>query len=615
MMEKCFVYLPVYNGEAFVKETIESVLNQDYPNFQVVIWDDASSDSSEDIINSYAEKYPDKIIFKKNPFNLGVGMTLRKCYEEFHNCRYFAQIGHDDVWPSNYLSSQIKVLEKNDAIVSFAATDYINNKGKKRTDIFIFEPDNINKFTHKQLFLHILKSNFLCAPASVVDLSKVDSEEMETFWGYNNDRIQDCELWLNLCLVGNFFYNKDVKIHYRVHDNNLSDINKRVLQGKLEYYTMVHRVLWSSRFLKFIEDNDDPEGMIDGVLDTVILNVAYSNPIKLLIIDFCEHFLNLGYNTEKMWSYLNWMYMDSGIITKCLKNNRKLNAPIELCLGGSIKSQKTVLSLAQSGNFAIVDDVSAINPHCICVTQLENMEFLFNHKAFYYNYMHGQVVLFCKSDKIKECKKQYPNLLVVDENISPQKLEKKLYQFVEDHTHIYRNGFFDMVTGYGYPDYGYEKIIVEIENNTPVREVFIPERETDKFTFSADGTTIEQIESDKYICLLKPNIIENGTLTICSENGIGLKDRVIINNMLYICAEVDVTESFEYIPIFRKLSYYNAGHSIMHPNNDVIMANYSELNNITNSLTYKAALKFKNILAKMHLLGFAKKLTKVILKE
>ena len=614
-MEKCFVYLPVYNGDAFIKETIESVLNQDYPNFQVVVWDDASSDSSEDIICSYVDKYPDKIIFKKNPFNLGVGMTLRKCYEEFHNCRFFAQIGHDDIWPKNYLSCQIKNLEESNAVVSFAANDYINSKGNKRTDISIFEPDNIDEFTREQLFLRILKNNFLCAPASVVDLSKVDPEEATTFWGYNNDRIQDCELWLNLCLEGEFLYNKNVKMHYRVHDNNLSDVNKRVLQGKLEYYTMVHRVLWSSRFLEFVEADDDPEGLIDAVLDTLILNVGYSNPIKLLIIDFCEHFLNFGYNTEKRWSYLNWMYMDSGIITKCLKNNKKLTAPIELCLGGSIKSKKTVLSLTQSGNFVINGDVGAINPHCICVTQLENMEFLFNHQAFYYNFMHGQVVLFCERNKVKECKKEYPNLLVVEENISPQQLEKKLYQFVEDHTHIYRNGFFDMITGYGYPDYGYEKIVVEIEKNTSVREVFIPGRETDKFTFSADGTMIEQIENDKYFCLLAPNTIENGRLTICSDNGIGLKDRVIINNMLYICAEVDVTETFEYTPIFRQLSYYNAGHSLIYPNNDEVMANYGELNNITNSLTYKAALKIKNALAKMHILGFAKKITKGILKE
>ena len=196
-MDKCIVYLPVYNGAKFLKETLDSVLNQDYENYQVVICDDCSSDESPEMISGYIKEYPKKIVYLRNHRNLGVGTTLHNCYIQYHDARFFAQIGHDDVWPKNYLSQQVAKLQSSDAVASFAQNDYVDTQGKPLKFVQIFKPEMIDSLESDEFFLYLVHANFLCAPASMVDLSKVDPDKVARFWGYNNERLQDCELWLN----------------------------------------------------------------------------------------------------------------------------------------------------------------------------------------------------------------------------------------------------------------------------------------------------------------------------------------------------------------------------------------------------------------------------------
>ena len=73
-----------YNNAEFVSDAILSVINQDYSNIQLVISDDASIDETPEIINSFQQKYPNKIIVNINKSNLGItkntNSALKKCY-------------------------------------------------------------------------------------------------------------------------------------------------------------------------------------------------------------------------------------------------------------------------------------------------------------------------------------------------------------------------------------------------------------------------------------------------------------------------------------------------------------------------------------------------------
>lgn len=611
-MDECFVYLPVYNGEKYLRKTIESVLAQDYPSFKIIIYDDCSTDSSPSIIEEYMRSNPQKIIFEKNEHNLGVGTTLHKCYEKYHDAHYFAQIGHDDMWPENYLSSQISTLSKwSNALVSFADVNYIDGRGKSSGDLAIFDQKLIDSLDRERLFLRILENNFLCAPASVVDISKLNAEEANTYWGYNNERLQDCELWLNLSMRGGFAYNHETKIYYRVHGQNLSDVTKRVLQGRLEYYTMVERILFSEQFFNFLSNSTNPSTFIDGLIETLARNVPYSNPLKLTIINMCEQLLNRGYETDTIWVFLNWLYMDTGIIGKCLKNNKKLTAKIEVTLGGMIRAAKTVRALEKSGNFIIHEDLNTLSMRSICITQESNLEYLFNLPEFNSVYLNGQVIVLCRDSTLKETQKKYPFVKCVADSISTKEMETMLYSFVEDKTHIYRNGFFDMLTGYGYPDMGYKTVYIEMEEKTSVRAIAFLDQENRIISAKTQKESLQIIQSDTSVVLFEDNVVDCGCLELQCDNDVYLKNRIVVNNIVYICNEVRKCENNIIVPVFRPLSYFNFSFSMDkytalqtdYANLTIQLASVnSTISEITSSMSYRYCIKIKELLYKFRLL-------------
>ena len=104
---KVSVLVMTYNQEDFIHETIESVISQDYPNFEYVISDDGSTDSTADIILEYAKKYPDIIVPLVNNPNLGItgnsNRGLSRCVGD-----YIALQGGDDLFLPGKISAQIE---------------------------------------------------------------------------------------------------------------------------------------------------------------------------------------------------------------------------------------------------------------------------------------------------------------------------------------------------------------------------------------------------------------------------------------------------------------------------------------------------------------------------
>ena len=77
------VFMPTFNQEGLVAESIESVITQDYDNWELIIGDDFSSDNTYEVVQSYAEKFPDQIKPFRNEKNLGVtancNRILKRC--------------------------------------------------------------------------------------------------------------------------------------------------------------------------------------------------------------------------------------------------------------------------------------------------------------------------------------------------------------------------------------------------------------------------------------------------------------------------------------------------------------------------------------------------------
>lgn len=106
------VFSPNFNNEKYISETIESIINQTYSNFEYLIIDDGSTDSSWEIIQKYAKK-DKRIKILRNEKNLGIVKTRNKGLKErLSKSKYFAIIDSDDVSELNRLRIQVEFLEK-----------------------------------------------------------------------------------------------------------------------------------------------------------------------------------------------------------------------------------------------------------------------------------------------------------------------------------------------------------------------------------------------------------------------------------------------------------------------------------------------------------------------
>ena len=108
---KVSVIMPVYNGAQYLQEAIDSILNQTFKDFELIIIDDGSSDESAEIIQKNADK-DKRIVALKNEQNSGICVTLNKGLD-IAKGEYIARMDSDDISEPNRLVVQIDFLERN----------------------------------------------------------------------------------------------------------------------------------------------------------------------------------------------------------------------------------------------------------------------------------------------------------------------------------------------------------------------------------------------------------------------------------------------------------------------------------------------------------------------
>jgi glycosyltransferase involved in cell wall biosynthesis len=127
---KVSVGMPVYNGERYLAEALESLLGQRFEDFEVVISDNASTDATEEICRAYAEK-DDRIRYVRNRENVGVIDNFNTVFR-LSGGRYFKWAASDDVCASEYLQRAVQVLDDRPSVVlAWAKTVGIDERGER----------------------------------------------------------------------------------------------------------------------------------------------------------------------------------------------------------------------------------------------------------------------------------------------------------------------------------------------------------------------------------------------------------------------------------------------------------------------------------------------------
>jgi glycosyltransferase involved in cell wall biosynthesis len=216
---KISVCIPTYNGEDYIGESIESVLSQTYPNFELVITDDCSTDRTLDIIKKNIDS---RIRSLKNERNLGAEGNSNKVLSEARG-KYIKVLHHDDLLYPSCLESQIEILEapeNKDVVLVCCGRDIIDEKDRKILQRRF--KGKSGKFPGIQIIKKTVQSgtNLIGEPSSVLFRSDV----LRKTGGFDHTipYLTDLDLWCRMLLHGDIYISSDVLCAFRVSSTSLS---------------------------------------------------------------------------------------------------------------------------------------------------------------------------------------------------------------------------------------------------------------------------------------------------------------------------------------------------------------------------------------------------------
>ncbi len=162
-MTKITVGMPVYNGEEFIREAIESILFQNYEDFELLISDNASTDNTEKICREY-EKADRRVKYFRNSENKGASFNYNLVFE-LSTSPYFKWAAHDDICRQGFLKSCIELFEgsDDDTVVCYPSAEIIAADGMVRkvkfTDLDINQKSSGQRL--KYLILNLKECNMV----------------------------------------------------------------------------------------------------------------------------------------------------------------------------------------------------------------------------------------------------------------------------------------------------------------------------------------------------------------------------------------------------------------------------------------------------------------------
>lgn len=236
------IILPVYNGSRYLRESIESCLNQTYKDLELIIVDDCSTDSSLKIANEYSTldnrvHVISNKINKNLPASLNIGHRIAKG-------KYLTWTSDDNILKKNMLDSLLSAIKKTGSDLVFSDYDIIEQDGSFRRTHSIGPVCSLP-------FGNSIGASFLYRHDVFINLKGYD-ESLHT--------LEDYDFWLRAALKYRFFHLRKSLYNYRVHQENLTSTilkNKSFQHSfhdkhRITYDKLLYQLRWSEKTKEFL---------------------------------------------------------------------------------------------------------------------------------------------------------------------------------------------------------------------------------------------------------------------------------------------------------------------------------------------------------------------------
>lgn len=306
------VLMPVYNAQEFVGSAIQSILNQTYGNFELLIIDDGSTDNSSAIIHSFED---DRIVYVKNETNLKLITTLNKGLD-LAKGKYIARLDADDLAMETRIEEQVNFMEQNPQVglsgTWYEAFGSVNSIGRNPT-------------TDAEIRYMSFYQCPIIHPSTIFRTSVIRENNLS----YNMDfpHAEDYELWGRFSEVSELANIPKVLFRYRLHDANISKlenstqksnsyrIRKRLFQNvrvsvsdnDLDLFEKMNHQVATLKLDELTQLGDLMTNMLGGNRETLYLDhVWFSALLKRKWAETCS---NHAYNGLAVWQ-LYWKQRD-----------------------------------------------------------------------------------------------------------------------------------------------------------------------------------------------------------------------------------------------------------------------------------------------------------------
>lgn len=213
-MVKVSIVMATYNGSAFVREQVSSILKQDFSNFELLVIDDCSSDGTDLIIESF-RKFDDRIVLLRNQQNSGPSHSFERGIVHSSG-DYIALVDQDDIWCENHLSVLLEAIGSKSLV---HADSYFMYDYRLSNDLFSDLFFWIDCMPEKEKLIYLLFSNYVRGASC---LFRSDLKNLIVPFPAN---LPMHDHWIAFCAMSHYGIEslKTVTSYYRRHDNTVTN--------------------------------------------------------------------------------------------------------------------------------------------------------------------------------------------------------------------------------------------------------------------------------------------------------------------------------------------------------------------------------------------------------
>ena len=264
---KVSVFVITYNQKVFVQEAIESILMQHYPNLEIVIGDDGSTDGVQEILLQYQEKHPSLFKLILSQSNEGITANCNKIVKECTG-EYIAWLGGDDIWMPGKLLKQVSLMEDNPhASLCVSKVEWFDGKTNKTMFTYPhgdFNVENMN-LIDTAYYIGCNGSSYMFRRNTIPEYGFEPSISMFSDWLFVIETLRN----------GSLVFINEALARYRRHGESMSNFPDLIFKEHMQTLFMLEN--------KYEDMREDVSGFIKKYTLLYAHEVMSSSPTAIVL--------------------------------------------------------------------------------------------------------------------------------------------------------------------------------------------------------------------------------------------------------------------------------------------------------------------------------------------